>query len=203
MLSRLIGTKIKEKGKTNMTTAAATQTAVTTWNIDPAHSVAEFKVKHMMISNVKGHFPKVTGVLTLDASDLTKSHVEATIDVSSIQTRDEQRDGHLKSADFFDVEKYPTMTFKSTAVKVTGDGEGTVEGDLTIRDVTRNVVFAVEGPTAPAKDPWGNERVAVAATTKISRKDFGLIWNAALETGGVLVGDDVTITLDVQFVKAA
>ena len=180
-----------------------TQTAVTTWNIDPAHSVAEFKVKHMMISNVKGHFPKVTGVLTQDESDPTKSSVVATIDVSSIQTRDEQRDGHLKSADFFDVEKYPTMTFKSTGVKVTGAGEGTVEGDLTIRDVTRKVVFEVEGPTAPAKDPWGNQRVAVSATTKISRKDFGLIWNAALETGGVLVGDDVTITLDVQFVKAA
>jgi polyisoprenoid-binding protein YceI len=180
-----------------------TTMSVTTWNIDPAHSVAEFKVKHMMISNVKGSFPKVSGVLTLDDSDLTKSHAEALIDVSSIQTRDEQRDGHLKSADFFDVEKYPSMTFKSTAAKITGADSGTVEGDLTIRDVTRKVVFDVEGPTAPAKDPWGNLRVAVSATTKISRKDFGLIWNAALETGGVLVGDEVTITLDVQFIKAA
>ncbi|HEX9200715.1 MAG TPA: YceI family protein [Acidobacteriaceae bacterium] len=177
------------------------QAAVTTWNIDPAHSVAEFKVKHMMISNVKGTFPKVSGALTLDESDLAKSSVAATIDVSSIQTRDEQRDGHLKSADFFDVEKYPTMTFKSTGVKVTGAGEGTVEGDLTIRDVTRKVVFDVEGPTAPGQDPWGNTRIGVSATTKISRKDYGLIWNAALETGGVLVGDEVTITLDVQFVK--
>jgi polyisoprenoid-binding protein YceI len=157
----------------------------------------------MMISNVKGAFPKLSGVLSLDESDPTKSSVEATIDVSSIQTRDEQRDGHLKSADFFDVEKYPTMTFKSTGVKLTGAAEGTVEGDLTIRDVTRKVVFAVEGPTAPAKDPWGNLRVAISGTTKISRKDFGLVWNAALETGGVLVGDDVTITLDVQFIKAA
>jgi polyisoprenoid-binding protein YceI len=174
-----------------------------TWNIDPAHTVAEFKVRHMMISNVKGHFPKVTGALTLDETDLTKSSVEASIDVSSVETRDAQRDGHLKSADFFDVEKFPTMTFKSTGVKIAGAGEGTVEGDLTIRDVTRKVVFAVEGPTAPGKDPWGNLRVAVSATTKISRKEFGLIWNAALETGGVLVGDDVTITLDVQFVKAA
>jgi len=180
-----------------------TATANTTWNLDPVHSVAEFKVKHMMISNVKGHFPKVTGVLTLDESDLTKSSVAATIDVSSIETRDAQRDGHLKSADFFDVEKFPTMTFKSTSVKITGGGEGTVTGDLTIRDVTKPVVFNVEGPTAPAKDPWGNLRVAVSATTKISRKEFGLVWNAALETGGVLVGDDVTITLDVQFVKAA
>jgi polyisoprenoid-binding protein YceI len=175
----------------------------TTWNIDPAHSVAEFKVKHMMISNVKGSFPKVSGVLTLDDVDLSKSLVEASIDVASIQTRDEQRDGHLKSADFFDVEKYPTMTFKSTAVKVTGSESGTVEGELTIRDVTRKVIFDVEGPTSPAKDPWGNLRVAVSATTKISRKDFGLTWNAALETGGVLVGDEVTIMLDVQFVKAA
>jgi polyisoprenoid-binding protein YceI len=177
--------------------------STSTWNIDAAHTVAEFKVKHMMISNVKGHFPKVTGVLTLDETDPTKSSVEASIDVSSIETRDAQRDGHLKSADFFDVEKFPTMTFKSTGVKIAGVGEGTVEGDLTIRDVTRKVVFAVEGPTAPGKDPWGNLRVAVSATTKISRKDFGLVWNAALETGGVLVGDDVTITLDVQFVKAA
>jgi polyisoprenoid-binding protein YceI len=185
-----------------MNASAATQTSTTTWNLDPAHSSAEFKVKHMMISNVKGTFPKVTGVLTLDESDVKNSHVEATIDVSSIETRDEQRDGHLKSAEFFDVEKFPTMTFKSTGVKVTGAGEGTVEGDLTIRDVTRKVVFNVEGPTAPMKDPWGNLRIGVSATTKINRKDFGLIWNAALETGGVLVGDDVTITLDVEFVKA-
>jgi polyisoprenoid-binding protein YceI len=181
----------------------STATAVSTWNIDPAHSVAEFKVKHMMISNVKGAFPKVSGVLTFDESDLSKSSVQASIDVASIVTRDEQRDGHLKSADFFDVEKYPTMTFKSTKVTATGAGEGTVEGDLTIRDVTKKVVFAVEGPTAPGKDPWGNTRIGVSATTKISRKDFGLVWNAALETGGVLVGDEVTITLDVQFVKAA
>jgi polyisoprenoid-binding protein YceI len=179
-----------------------TATAVSTWNIDPTHSVAEFKVKHMMISNVKGQFAKVSGVLTLDESDLSNSSVEATIDVSTIETRDAQRDGHLKSADFFDVEKYPAMTFKSTSVKLGKDGEGEVAGDLTIRDVTRKVVFAVEGPTEPGKDPWGNTRIGVSATTKISRKDFGLIWNAALETGGVLVGDDVTITLDVQFVKA-
>jgi polyisoprenoid-binding protein YceI len=182
-----------------MTTSA---TPVSTWNIDPTHSVAEFKVKHMMISNVKGHFPKVSGVLTLDESDLAKSSVVASIDVASVETRDAQRDGHLKSADFFDVEKYPTMTFKSTSVSGIGSGELTVTGNLTIRDVTRPVDFSVEGPTPPAKDPWGNTRVAISATTKISRKDFGLTWNSALETGGVLVGDDVTITLDVQFVKA-
>lgn len=188
---------------TETAAASVPQSSVTTWNIDPTHSVAEFKVKHMMISNVKGHFPKVSGVLTLHESNPASSHVEASIDVSSIVTRDEQRDGHLKSADFFDAEKYPTMTFKSTGVKVKGLEAGEVEGDLTIKGVTKKVAFDVEGPTAPAKDPWGNTRVAVTATTKISRKEFGLTWNSTLETGGVLVGDEVTITLEVEFVKAA
>jgi len=186
-----------------MSTLATRQISTTTWNLDPVHSVAEFKVKHMMISNVKGQFPKVTGKLTLDESELTKSQVEATIEAASIETRDPQRNAHLKSADFLDVEKFPTLSFKSTGVRRIGDGELAVEGDLTIHGVTRKVVFSVEGPTPPAKDPWGNARIAVSATTKISRKDFGLTWNAALETGGILVGDEVTITLDVQFVKAA
>ncbi|HEV8046157.1 MAG TPA: YceI family protein [Terriglobales bacterium] len=185
-----------------MSTLATPQTATTTWNIDPVHSVAEFKVKHMMISNVKGQFPKVSGKLTLDESDLSKSKVETSIETASIETRDPQRDGHLKSPDFFHVEKFPTMSFKSTGIKIVRDGELSVEGDLTIRDITRKVLFTVEGPTPPAKDPWGNTRIAVSATTKINRKDFGLTWNAALETGGVLVGDEVAITLDVQFVKA-
>jgi polyisoprenoid-binding protein YceI len=185
-----------------MSTLAIPQTSATTWNIDPVHSVAEFKVKHMMISNVKGQFPKVTGSLTLDESDLTESQVEASFEAASIETRDAQRDAHLKSADFFDVEKYPTLSFKSTRVKAVREGELTVEGDLTIHGVTRKAVFTVEGPSSPAKDPWGNTRVAVSATTKINRKDFGLTWNATVETGGILVGDEVTITLDVQFVKA-
>ena len=185
-----------------MSTLATPQTVTTTWNIDPVHSVAEFKVKHMMISNVKGQFPKVSGKLTLDESDLTKSKVETSIETASIETRDPQRDGHLKSPDFFHVEKFPTMSFKSTGIKIVRDGELSVEGDLTIRDITRKVLFTVEGPTPPAKDPWGNTRIAASATTKINRKDFGLTWNAALETGGILVGDEVTITLDVQFVKA-
>jgi polyisoprenoid-binding protein YceI len=174
-----------------------------TWNIDPTHSHAEFKVRHLMISNVRGSFPKVSGVLTLDDSDLTGSQVEASIDVTSIETRDAQRDAHLKSADFFDAEKYPTMTFKSTKVTATGAGAGTVEGDLTIRDVTKPVVFDVEGPTPPTKDPWGNQRVGVEATTKISRKEYGLTWSAPLEAGGVMIGDEVTITLEVEFVKTA
>jgi len=183
-----------------MNTQAAPQTS--TWNIDPVHSVAEFKVKHMMISNVKGQFHKVSGVLTLDEQDVTKSQVEASIDAGSLNTRDDQRDAHLKSPDFFHVESHPTLSFKSTAIKRTGDGELAVTGDLTIRGVSHIVVFSVEGPTPPAKDPWGNTRLGLAATTKINRKDFGLTWNAALETGGILVGDEVTITLDVQFIKA-
>jgi polyisoprenoid-binding protein YceI len=185
-----------------MVTLATPQVSTTTWNIDPVHSVAEFKVKHMMISNVKGQFPKVSGVLSLNESDLSKSYVEASIEAASIETRDPQRDAHLKSADFFHVEKFPTLSFKSTGISLVRDGELAVEGNLTIRGVTRNVVFSVEGPTPPSKDPWGNTRVAVSATTRISRKDFGLTWNATLETGGILVGDEVTITLDVEFVKA-
>jgi polyisoprenoid-binding protein YceI len=186
----------------NTTTAAPPQTSTTTWNIDPAHTAAEFKVKHMMIANVKGHFAKVSGVLIRDESDPTNDRVEATIEAASLHTRDEQRDAHLKSVDFFHVEKFPTLHFKSTGVKVAGGGELSVEGDLTIHGVTRKVRFAVEGPTPPAKDPWGNTRIGLSATTKISRKDFGLTYNAALETGGVLVSDEVTITLDAQFVKA-
>ena len=185
-----------------MATMTVPQTAVTTWNIDPAHSVAEFKVKHMMISNVKGQFAKLSGKLITDGTDHSKSRVDTVIDATSIHTNDPQRDAHLKSADFLDVEKFPTLEFKSTQVKVHGEGDLSVEGDLTIHGVTKKVVFSVEGPTAPAKDPWGNTRIAVAATTKINRKDFGLAWNAALETGGILVGEEVTITLDVQYVKA-
>jgi polyisoprenoid-binding protein YceI len=128
--------------------------------------------------------------------------VEATIDASSINTRDAQRDVHLKSADFFDVDQFPALSFRSTLVKRTGDDEVAVGGDLTIHGVTRDVTFKVEGPTAPGKDPWGNTRIGLSAVTKINRKDFGLTWNAALETGEILVGDEVTITLDLQFTKA-
>jgi polyisoprenoid-binding protein YceI len=189
---------------TTMTSSASAQpqSFTTVWNIDPAHSAAEFKVRHMMIANVKGHFPQISGVLTLDESDLAKSTVEASIEAASIETRDSQRDAHLRSADFFDVEKFFTLRFKSTGLGIVRDGELSVEGDLTIRGITRRVSFAVEGPTPPTKDPWGNTRVAVSATTRINRKDFGLTWNTTLETGGILVGDEVTITLDVKFVKA-
>ena len=182
------------------TTQTAPQT--TTWNLDPVHSVAEFKVKHMMISNVKGQFHGITGTLALDEADITNSRVEASIDASTINTRDAQRDGHLKSADFFDVTKFPVLTFKSKNVRRTGGDELSVTGDLTMHGVTREVVFTVEGPTAPHKDPWGNTRIGLTAVTKIDRKDFGLTWNAALEAGGILVGEEVTITLDVEYVKA-
>jgi polyisoprenoid-binding protein YceI len=184
-----------------MNAVALPEIAVSTWKIDPVHSTAEFKVKHMMISNVRGQFTAVDGSLTLDESDITKSRVEASIDASSISTRDAQRDGHLKSADFFDVEKYPALNFRSSRVARSADGDLAVVGDLTIHGATREVVFAVEGPTAPGKDPWGNTRIGLSATTKINRKDYGLTWNAALETGGILVGEEVTITLDVQFIR--
>jgi polyisoprenoid-binding protein YceI len=185
-----------------MSALAAPQVSISTWNIDPVHSVAEFKVKHMMISNVKGQFTGIAGVLTLDEAAVINSRVEASIDAASINTRDAERDAHLKSADFFDVEKFPSLSFKSTHITRVGDGELTMAGALTVHGITRNVVFTVEGPSAPAKDPWGKSRVGLSATTKINRKDFGLTWNAALETGGILVGEEVTIGLDVQFVKA-
>ena len=178
------------------------QPATTTWNIDPVHSVAEFKIRHMMISNVKGQFTGVAGVLTLNESDITKSRVEATVDATSVNTRDPQRDGHLKSAEFFDVEKFPTLTFQSKSVARKGEGELSIQGDLTMHGVTKSVIFSVEGPSPAAKDPWGNTRIGLSAVTKINRKDFGLVWNSPLETGGVLLGDEITITLDVEFVRA-
>jgi polyisoprenoid-binding protein YceI len=184
-----------------MTTTTAAP-ATTTWNIDPAHAQAQFKVKHMMISNVKGEFHSIKGTLNYDSENIANSHVEATIDATTVDTREPQRDAHLKSSDFFDVEKFPTLSFKSTKVTKKGGEELVVAGDLTIHGVTRNVVFEVEGPTAPVKDPWGNTRVGLSATTKINRKDFGLTWNTLLEAGGIAVGEEVSITLDVEFIKA-
>jgi polyisoprenoid-binding protein YceI len=185
-----------------MATTPGTSAATTTWKLDPAHSHAEFKVKHMMISNVKGTFSGLSGDLTEHLTDSTLSSVEATIDVSTVNTHDAQRDGHLKSADFFDTEKYPTMSFKSTQVKPDGDDGYKVSGDFTLHGVTKQVTFNVEGPSAQAKDPWGNTRIGLTATTKINRKDFGLNWNAALETGGILVGEEVHITVEAEFIKA-
>ncbi len=181
---------------------ATTANPIVTWKIDPAHSGAEFKVKHMMISNVKGTFSGLDGTLIEDTSNPTLSHVDATIDISTISTGDAQRDAHLKSADFFHHEQHPNMTFRSTRVEKKGVGEYAVTGDLTLRGITKSVVFAVEGPSAPGKDPYGNTRIGLSATTRINRKEFGLTWNAARETGGILVGEDVQITLDVQFIQS-
>jgi polyisoprenoid-binding protein YceI len=184
-----------------MASATASPATVTTWNLDPAHSAAEFKVRHMMISNVKGSFGGLKGSLTLDESNPAASSVRATLDVNTVSTGDPQRDGHLKSADFFDAAQYPEMLFQSTAVTKTGDGEYKVSGNLTIHGVTHPVTFAVEGLGAAGKDPWGNVRIGLTATAKVNRKDFGLTWNSPLETGGVLVGEEVHITLDAQFIR--
>jgi polyisoprenoid-binding protein YceI len=173
------------------------------YQIDPAHSAAQFKVRHMMIANVKGEFTKVSGAVTYDPDNPSAVQVQATIDASSISTRDEQRDGHLKSADFFDVEKFPTITFQSKKVVPTGPDSFEAVGDLTIRGVAQPVALTVEEVTPEAKDPWGNMRRGATAKTKISRKDFGLHWNVALETGGFLVGDDIEITIDVELIRQA
>jgi polyisoprenoid-binding protein YceI len=186
-----------------MSTSTTTPSTVSTWNIDPAHSAAEFKVRHMMIAHVKGTIRGLKGVLTLNEADPTRSKVTASADLNTLNTGEPQRDGHLKSADFFEAEKYPELTFESTAVKRTGGEEFEVKGNLTIHGVTKPVTFAVEELGTPNKDPWGNLRVGVSATAKINRKDFGLTWNSQLETGGVLVGEEVTLTIDAQFIKAA
>jgi polyisoprenoid-binding protein YceI len=174
---------------------------MTTYQLDPVHSTVGFNLKHMMIAKVHGSFTKATGKLVYDKANPEKSYAEATIDASSINTNEPQRDTHLKSPDFFDVAQFPTLSFKSTSVASSGSGELKVNGDLTIKGVTKPVTLVVEGPTEELKDPYGNLKIGLSATTKIKRKDFGLTWNAALETGGVLVGDDVNITLDLQFVK--
>lgn len=173
-----------------------------TWTIDPEHSSIGFKVKHLMVSNVKGVFEKHTGSVDINDKDITKSKVEISIETSSINTNVQKRDDHLRSADFFDVAKYPTMTFVSRKVAKAGKGKLKVTGDLTLHGVTKEVVLAVEGPSQETKDPWGNIRKGASATTKINRKDFGLTWNKALETGGVVVGDEIDITLEIEMIKA-
>lgn len=172
----------------------------TTWQIDTSHSSANFSIKHMMIAKVHGGFEKLSGTLQLDSADITKSSIQASIEAASINTREAQRDAHLKSADFFDVEKYPTLDFKSTKIDKDGD-DLKVTGQLTIHGVSKEVVFQAEGPTEEVKDPYGNIKIGISATAKIKRKDFGLGWNAALEAGGVLVGDEVSLSLDVQFAR--
>ncbi len=174
--------------------------ASTTWQIDPAHSAAQFAVRHLTISTVRGQFHNVKGAIVVDDAEITKSTVDVTIDATTVDTQEANRDKHLKSPDFFDVEKFPAITFKSTMVEKAGAGKLKVTGDLTIRGTTRSVVLDVDGPTAAIKDPWGNQRAAASATTKINRQDFGVQWNGTLDNGGVVVSDEVSISLDIEMI---
>lgn len=185
-----------------MSTHTTTATAVATaWKIDSSHSHVEFAVRHLMIATVKGRFGEVTGTLDGDETDLNHASIELAIPVSTIDTREAQRDTHLRSADFFETETFPEIRFRSRTIARTGADTFAVDGDLTIRDVTRPITLTVVSG-GRAKDPWGNERVAYSTTAKINRKDFGLHWNQALEAGGVLVGDEVKVSAELEFVRA-
>jgi polyisoprenoid-binding protein YceI len=175
----------------------------TIYELDPTHTTIGFSVRHMMVTQQRGQFHGVTGLLQLDRADLLKSRVEATIDVASIDTHVAQRDEHLRSSDFFDVANHPTMTFASKGVSISKDGRMLVTGDLTIRGTTRPVELDADPISEESKDPFGMIKVGTSATTKISRKEFGLVWNTILETGGVAVGDEIKITLDLQFQRKA
>ena len=170
------------------------------YTIDPAHSTAGFKVRHLMVSNVRGEFSGISGTVEFDPDAPESSRVEARIDATTIHTRDDQRDAHLKSADFLDVAKFPEITFVSKKI-AGGNGEWKVTGDLTIHGVTKQVTLDVEGPAPEAKDPWGNMKSGATAVTKISRKEFGMEFNMVLETGGVMVGDEITITLELELLR--
>jgi len=175
--------------------------ATSIWQIDPQHSSAQFAVRHLGLSTVRGAFSKLSGTVVLDDQDITKSSVEVTIDVNTVDTREPDRDKDLRSERFFDVAHFPTMTFKSKKLEQVAPGKLRVTGELTIRGTSREVTLDVDGPTAPVKDPWGNLRLAATATTKINRQDYGVKWNAKLDNGGVVVGDDVNITLDVEMIQ--
>ena len=183
-------------------TTPTTPTTFTTWSLDPAHSHVEFAVKHLMISTVKGRFGVVRGTVRLDDNDPARGQAEIEIDTDSIDTREPKRDAHLRSADFFDVETFPSITFRSTRIADTTGDRFKLIGDLTIHGVTREVTLDVTAE-GRGKDPWGGERAGFSAATKIKRSDFGLTWNQALETGGFVVGDDIKISLDVEVVKQA
>lgn len=175
--------------------------ATSTWQIDPQHSSAQFAVRHLGLSTVRGAFSKLSGTMIRDDQDITNSSVEVTIDVNTVDTREPDRDKDLRSERFFDVAHFPTMTFKSKKVEQVAPGKLRVTGDLTIRGTSREVTLDVDGPTAPVKDPWGNQRLAATATTKINRQDYGVKWNAKLDNGGVVVGDEVNITLDIEMIQ--
>jgi len=172
-----------------------------TWDLDTAHTGVQFKVRHLMVSYVRGNFEKISGKIVYDEQDISKSSADITIEAASINTRVAKRDAHLRSPDFLDAAKHPVITFKSKKVERAGEGKLKMTGDLTIRGVTREVVLDVEGPTPAIKDLQGKTRVGGSASTKIDRKDFGLTWNKAIESGGVVVGDEVEITIDVEVVK--
>lgn len=175
--------------------------ATANWQIDPNHSSAQFAVRHLGLSTVRGAFTKVTGSANLDDKDISKSSVEVTIDTNSVDTRVPNRDNDLRSDHFFDVAKYPTITFKSTKVEQVTPGKLKITGDLTIHGTTKEVVLDVDGPAAPIKDPWGNQRIAASATTTINRQDYGVKYNATMDNGGLVVGNDVQITIDVELVQ--
>ena len=172
-----------------------------TWNLDPDHSTAQFKVKHLMISNVKGNFETISGVLNLDDRDITRSRVEVNIQVTSVNTNIKKRDDHLRSADFFDVARFPAMTFTSTRVEKAGPDKLRVTGNLTLKGVTRPVVLHVDGLTPEIRDPWGYVRRGASATATINRRDFGITWNKSMDNGGSVVGEEVAIQLEVEFVR--
>jgi len=181
--------------------AAPLAASADTWQIDPVHTTVGFSVRHMTISTVRGQFNKVAGTITANDNDPATAVVEATIDTASIDTHSPDRDSDLKSANFLDVAKYPTMTFKSKKIEAAGPGKYNVVGDLTLHGVTKEVTLAVEATGAPIKDPWGNMRAGATATTTINRKDFGLTWNKMIEAGGAVVGDAVAVEIDVEAVK--
>jgi len=192
---------MKIKAATLLVAAAAGAFAEpASYTLDTAHSSATFSVRHLMVSNVKGNFQVTGGSAVWDPKNLAASKLEAIIDVTSVDTRDPKRDAHLKSPDFFDAAKYPQIKFEST--RFTQNGEVLeIAGNLTIRGVTKPVVLKVDGPTPVVKDPWGNTRIGAAAVTKVNRKDFGVNWNSNLDGGGVVVGDDVNIALEVEMVQ--
>ena len=183
------------------TLAVPSPAATTTWQIDPAHTAAGFSVKHMMIATVRGQFKGVTGTVNWDDQDISNSIVDVTIDANTVDTGEPKRDADLKSANFFDAAQYPTITFKSTKIERISAAKMKVAGNLTIHGVTKAVVLDVEGPSGAIKDPYGKTRVALNATTTVNRMDYGVKWNAKMDGGGIVVGDDVNINIDLEMIK--
>jgi len=183
------------------TLAVSSPAAVTTWQIDPAHTAAGFSVKHMMIATVRGQFKGVTGTVNWDDQDISNSIVDVTIDANTVDTGEPKRDADLKSANFFDVANYPTITFKSTKIERISAAKMKVAGNLTIHGITKPAVLDVEGPSGAIKDPYGKTRVALNASTTVNRMDYGVKWNAKMDGGGIVVGDDVNINIDLEMIK--